>query len=42
MSKFLATLHIIEFPTYNYFDGPTKLFSDLYLSKYLDILVKLL
>jgi len=26
---------------HNYFDGPTELFSDLYLVKFLDILVKL-
>jgi len=25
---------------YNYFDGQTKLFSDLYLAKFLDILTK--
>ena len=38
-NEFFATLLItLEFPTlFNYFDGPTKLFSDLYLAKFLDI-----
>jgi len=35
MSKLFAVLLIVlEFP--NYFDDPTKLFSDLYLAKFLD------
>jgi len=36
MLKFFAALSALH----NYFDGPTKLFSNLYLVKLLDILVK--
>jgi len=42
MSRFFAASFILERPTmsYNYFDSPTKLFSDLYLTKFLDISAK--
>jgi len=41
MSKFFTALLItLEISTFlrNYFDDPVKLFSDLYLAKFLDIL----
>jgi len=39
LQNILATS--LKHPTHNYFDSPTKLFSDLYLTKFLDILTKL-
>jgi len=39
MLKFFAVLLIMSF-LHNYFDGPTKLFSDLNLAKFSDILTK--
>jgi len=39
MSKLFATLFIMSF-LYNYFDSSTKLFSDLYLIKFLNTLAK--
>jgi len=38
--KFFTVSLMLEFLTYNYFNGPTKLFSSLYLTKFLDILAK--
>jgi len=40
--KFWHCNNQFEHPTYyNYFDNPTKLFSDLYLDKFLNALAKL-
>jgi len=41
---FVLYIHILLFCyfLYRYFDGPTKLFSDLYLSKFLNISIKFL
>jgi len=38
--KSFDILAINQFQRSNYFDGPTKLLSDLYLAKFLDISVK--
>jgi len=40
MLKFFTASFMLEFLTYNYFNGPTKLFSSLYLTKFLDISAK--
>ena len=40
MSKFFAALPIMFEFLPNYFDGSTKLFSDLYLAKFLDTAAK--
>jgi len=39
MLKFFAVLSS-TFKRFNYFDGPTKLFSDLYLAKFLSTSTK--
>jgi len=41
MSKLFATLSSCLSVLHNYFDDPTKLFSDLYLAKFLDTSAKL-
>jgi len=36
VARILKLLIIFKIPQQNYFDGPTKLFSDLYLSEFLN------